>query len=393
MRVLINALSARHGGGQTYLNYLLGQLDDCPAEVVYVLTHGDLDLPDHPKVKAIRPTWPALNPLARTVGEKLRLPRLLRDLSIDILFCPGGVIAARPPPGCLVVSMFQNMLPFDLGQAFRYGFRLITLRLVLLRRVLLDGMRKADLTIFISDHARDVIRALGGIRPQDPVIPHGLSRQFKIDPERLPPRSPAAPPRPYILYVSLLDPYKNHLEVVQAYALLRQRRPDVPDLVFVGKADTPHGASVRRAIQHAGLAHAIHVLGQVPHGDLPALHAHAVVNLFASSCENCPNILIEAMGAGRPMAVSDVQPMPEFALDAVEYFDPRSPASIADALGRLLDDPARAEALGGQARALAHRHDWQATARRTWDALGGLYAAGRDPGTKRLGPHSPKKDG
>jgi len=105
---------------------------------------------------------------------------------------------------------------------------------------------------------------------------------------------------------------------------------------------------------------------------LPAVYQHAKVNIFASSCENCPNILLEALAAGRPVLCSDYQPMPEFAGNAVRYFDPYNPEQLAEKLIDLLDDSALRTDLGLRARARSERFHWTDTADKTWNALAAL---------------------
>ena len=69
--------------------------------------------------------------------------------------------------------------------------------------------------------------------------------------------------------------------------------------------------------------------------DLPNLLAQADIFVFASSCENMPNTLIEGMASGLPIACSDRGPMPEVLKDAGVYFDPENVQSIVDALLKL----------------------------------------------------------
>ena len=60
--------------------------------------------------------------------------------------------------------------------------------------------------------------------------------------------------------------------------------------------------------------------------------------VFASSCENLPIIMLEAMASGRPVASSGVGPMPEVLGQEGHYFDPESPESIAACVRRLVQD-------------------------------------------------------
>ena len=101
--------------------------------------------------------------------------------------------------------------------------------------------------------------------------------------------------------------------------------------------------------------HFVKCLGFVPHDDLPSLLAGADLFVFASSCENMPNTLVEAMAVGLPIACSNRGPMPEVLRDGGVYFDPENPESIATAIETLIRDPElrisvskRAKGLSGQ---------------------------------------------
>ena len=82
----------------------------------------------------------------------------------------------------------------------------------------------------------------------------------------------------------------------------------------------------------------INYIPQVSHDELPLQFSkhHAVI--YASSCENMPNILIESMASGLPIACSDKQPMPEFLKDGGYYFNANSVDSIKKAIINLIED-------------------------------------------------------
>ena len=88
----------------------------------------------------------------------------------------------------------------------------------------------------------------------------------------------------------------------------------------------------------------IKILPFLPHQKLPKYLAKADIFIFASSCENMPNTLIEGMAAGMLIASSNRGPMPEVLGDAGVYFEPESVNSIVQALeGLLLSNVKRAE--------------------------------------------------
>ena len=375
MRIVVNALSARLGGGQTYLRNLFAHLPARDDLDVLVFAGRGLTLPAHPCVRLGRTRWPTTNPILRTLWEKLALPRILRRERTEVLFCPGGVVATRVPAGCRVVTMFRNMIPFDAQLMARMPWGLQRLRNLVLARVMLRSMVEADLTIFISDHARAVIEARARIA-HAVTIPHGIGEAFRTQGTLLP-RPAAAPAGDYLLYVSRFDIYKHHVELVRAYASLPAGVRRLHPLLLLGEPNLPEAARVAELVRELALAGQVHIPGAVHYSDLPAYYQHAQAVVFASSCENCPNILLEALGAGRPVLCSDVMPMPEFGGPGLIYFSPFDPRSIEVALQSLLSDPARAAAAAAAAAALerSRRYDWEHTAAQTWARIFELAGA------------------
>jgi glycosyltransferase involved in cell wall biosynthesis len=116
--------------------------------------------------------------------------------------------------------------------------------------------------------------------------------------------------------------------------------------------------------------------GAVPFESLHQHYQQADAFVFASSCENLPNILIEAMAAGLPIASSNRGPMPEVLGDAGVYFDPDSPHAIADALHRLaLDDQLRL-ALAQRAWRQVQDYSWERCARETFGFIAQVVQQG-----------------
>src|SRR5580692_1495490 len=111
MRIVMNALSARQGGGQTYVSNLLESLPEQLDTEVFVLAPDSLPLPrGKSNLQRIPVTWLVENPYVRAVWEKLCLAPLLKRLGADVLFCPGGIVGTRVPAGCKTVTMFRNMI-------------------------------------------------------------------------------------------------------------------------------------------------------------------------------------------------------------------------------------------------------------------------------------------
>ena len=108
-----------------------------------------------------------------------------------------------------------------------------------------------------------------------------------------------------------------------------------------------------------------HYHSEVPYADLPHYYCHTDAFVFASSCENLPNILLEAMAAGLPIACSNRGPMPEVAGEAAVYFDPERPTDIAQAIEQLVIHPDLRTMKAQMAYKNASTYSWDRFARET----------------------------
>jgi glycosyltransferase involved in cell wall biosynthesis len=122
-------------------------------------------------------------------------------------------------------------------------------------------------------------------------------------------------------------------------------------------------------IRELGVEGYVRVLGAVPYEDLPGYYQNAAANVFASSCENCPNIMLEALASGRPLLASDVAPMPEFGGQHIGYFSPFDPSSLEIAMRKVLEDSSTAKCWAEGALQQASHYSWAKTAHDTWHAI------------------------
>lgn len=373
MKILINALSAKQGGGQTYLINLLEHLPGNDDFQLLVYAPESLKLPQHAKIKRCSTRWPTTNPIARSFWEKLVLPWILDQESVNLLFCPGGTINTKPPRGCKTVTMFRNMMPFDMEVRKRLPMGLQRVRNWLLERIMLKSMASADLTIFISDYARQVIERRITLK-QAVTIPHGINPAFRTYGKQLV-RPAVAPNDEYILYVSKFDVYKHHYEVVSAYASLGEKFKRQYKLLLAGECDNAEAKRVIGLIDQLGVRDQVCILGPIVYHELPALYHHASLVLFASSCENCPNILLEALGAGRPVLSSNVMPMPEFGGAGAGYFSPYDAEDIARKITAVLSDPKLSSEMAAAAAIRSREFNWAASAKETWKRIFALAAS------------------
>ena len=373
----IDASNIRGGGGVSHLIELLRTVDPASCgfnEVIVWSGQTILDrIEDQPWLtKSSQPMLDHSLPF-RVYWQRFRLRGLAVEAGCDVLFVPGGLHIGGFHP---VVTMSQNLLPFERRELLRYGLSLTTLRILALRCMQSHTFRGADGIIFLTKYAHDrVRRSIGAIAGKTTTVPHGIAERFICSPREQMALDEYTHDVPFrILYVSIVDLYKHQWHVSEAIGLLR--RDGLPiTLDLVGPAYPPalrRLTKMSRRIDPNG--DFIRYLGEVPYGELHALYEQADMGLFASSCENMPIILVEVMASGLPIACSDRGPMPEILQDCGVYFDPEDVGSIASAVSSLLHAREIRETLAQRAFTRAGRYSWKRCANDTFAWLADVGA-------------------
>jgi glycosyltransferase involved in cell wall biosynthesis len=376
LRIGIDASNLRGGGGITHLAALLSHVDVDDAGVDRVVVWGPAGvlrrLPERRWLVKTSPPELERGIATRIAWRHQALPRVARA-ECDLLFAPGGLCTDRFHP---VVTMSRNMLPFQLREMSRYGLSRMLLRLGLLRGAQRRSFQIADGVIFLSRFARDtVLDATGRLAGQTTVIPHGVESSFFREPRHQRGASEFTADEPMrLLYVSIVDVYKHQWHVAEAVA--RLRRAGLPiSIQFLGDAYPPAGKRLLRTLRACDPQQwFMKYNGAAEHADLPASYQAADAFVFASSCENLPNILLEAMASGLPIACSNRLPMPEILGQAGVYFDPLRPNEIEEAVRQLFYDAELRAHLAQAAYERAEQFSWAACARDTFRFLADVLA-------------------
>ena len=146
-------------------------------------------------------------------------------------------------------------------------------------------------------------------------------------------------PEHYFLYLGTLEPRKNLVRLIKAYALLRETHPDAPPLVLAGGKGWQYEA-IFAAANRDGLREHILFPSYIPAGDMAALYSGALAFLFPSLYEGFGMPPLEAMACGCPVLTAKAASLPEAVGDAAILVNPNSTKAIADGMELLLTSPA-----------------------------------------------------
>ncbi len=301
----------------------------------------------------------------RFLWENFYLPFLLVTKKIDILFAPAGILPKLfLPASCKYVTVCQNMLPFAPEEVKRSPSLIFRLKFKLLYFSQIFSFRRSDLVIFISHHAQQVILPLVKKQIRSVVIPHGIPSEFKNDQKQASPF-----PFNYVLYVSSFFEYKAQLQVIASWKDYLDQSNSSEKLVLLGYDKTNYGETVRREIINQSLSDKVMLISAIPYQDLPPYYQNARALIFASSCENCPNILLESLASGRPVLSSSYPPMPEFAGEAALYFNPYKTHELTQKLIQLQIDAQLGENLGRKGKEQVSFYTIEKTVKETWNSV------------------------
>ncbi|HEX3746393.1 MAG TPA: glycosyltransferase family 1 protein [Bryobacteraceae bacterium] len=274
------------------------------------------------------------------------------------------------PVGCSipVVTTVHDVSYLEHPEYFTRD-RALQLRLTVGRTV-----RRAARILTGTEHARNAILRVYPNLEEDKVtvVPLAAAPEFRPisrDGATVTVRERFAISRPFILSVGDMQPRKNHIGLIRAFARLVRAYPQLShNLVLVGKP-TWFSSKVQEAARESGVEDRIQFFGFVSDPDLLQLYNACDCFVFPSFYEGFGFPALEAMACGRAVVCSDASALPEVVDGAAILFDPYAIDEMVRAIADVLIDAqlrARMERLGIQRAA---HFSWQKTAQKTLDTF------------------------
>jgi glycosyltransferase involved in cell wall biosynthesis len=378
LRVAINAFSLLRPatGSAEHLYGLLEGLDRIDEVDDYLLLYPSLDggnvfpmphLGPRFRTEKIEGTSARLGiRLGKIWWEQVALRRACAAASVDLLHSP--YFASPLYPNVPTVVTIHDVIPLVMPA---YGRSLHT-RLYM--KLVSAAARRASAVLTVSEAAkRDIVRTMS--------IPAGRVHVAynAVDPSMRPTTDSVAVEAmrdsfgiagDYILYFGGFDIRKNVERVIRAYHAARRSFGRPHQLVVAGSLSLvghPLYPDPRPLVRRLGLEAQVVVTGRVSETDKTLLYGAATAFVFPSLYEGFGIPVLEAMACGAPVITSNVSSLPEVAGDAAILVDPTSIEAVADAMVRLVNDPALREELQARGFRRASEFSWDESAVRTLD--------------------------
>ncbi|SDF53977.1 phosphatidylinositol alpha-1,6-mannosyltransferase [Blastococcus aurantiacus] len=366
--VVTNDFPPRQGGIQTFVAALLERR---PPDSLVVLAS------DHPGSAEHDATLPY--PVVRRPTGMLLPTRATARAAVELVDrygCDTAFFGAAAPLGLLAPTLRRAGVRHLVGAT--HGHETGWVALPGSRQVMQRIAGGLDVLTFITEYTRARLApALGGRTRLAQLSPG-------VDVDRFTPRVDGAAVRrrhglgeaPVVVCVSRLVARKGQDVLVRGWSQVLARHPSAR-LLLVGGG--PDESALRRAVAARGLGGSVVLTGGVDTAELPAYYAAG--DVFAMPCrtrrggldvEGLGMVFLEAAACGLPVVAGTSGGAPEAVQEGVtgHVVDPRSPDAVAATLAGLLDDPARARAMGAAGRAWVEQSwSWETIARTFGDLL------------------------
>ncbi len=361
------AANYRSAGISWYIQNLIRHLPGADPGFRYTVFLGERGYGGTAGLELAFSRLPTHRPAVRFVWEQAVQPWVVQQMGVDLLHSPalvGPMLGGRP----FVVTV-HDLSYRHYPEAFRAANRGY---LTLFGQ---HSVRRARRVIAVSQSTKDdLVKHYGLPAAKVDVVYHGVDQAFRP----LPPADVAAfrarqgLPQRFLLFVGTLEPRKNVVRLVEAYARLPQTSPP---LVLVGGKGWLY-EEVFRLVNALGLASRVHFAGYVPAEDLPYWYNAAEVFVYPSLYEGFGLPPLEAMACGLPVISSTASSLPEVVGDAGLLVDPLDVDGLGAAIGRLLPDTELKERMRAAGLERVQRFTWEQTARQTVDCYRLALAGG-----------------
>jgi glycosyltransferase involved in cell wall biosynthesis len=358
-----------NGGAKVFVLELLRRLAEIAPQAEFVLltqatAHEELAALDGTNVRRLMVLDMSASPALRPLGTKVlsrvlahlpgRLRRaaarlryallslskragsrsLLRDLGVDLLFCPFTA------PTYFELGVPTVSVIYDL-QYKTYPEFFPEADVAQRDRTFVDAARRSTALVAISEYSRQAAIEHGRLDPAHIKTVHLHISQHSL---RNAARDESILDRlqlvagQHLIYPANFWKHKNHEMLLTAFGIARSSGLDHNVRLVCTGAPGARQQWLKQAAEGLGLGDHVLFPGYLANAELLALVTNSAGVIFPSLYEGFGLPVIEAMATGVPVACSNVTSLPEVAGDAAILFDPRVPDDIARAMIALAHD-------------------------------------------------------
>ncbi len=331
MKIGIDCRMIYHSGIGTYLQNLLREFSYLSiSEDMENILYGDVD-----KLKKYNFTIKEFNFPIYSLQEQLFSPLKLKKERLDLIHFPhynvpllysGEIVVTIHD---LIHLLFPQYFSFVASRYAHFMLRHVSRKA---KKIITDShSSKRDIIKLLKVSSKKITVIYPGVsrnyRPiKDEFLIEKIKRKYNITQE-------------FILFVGLLKPHKNIINLIKAFFKLRKNNSLLKNkLVIIGKKKGPYYLKVEELIRKLGLEEEIIFLGKVDADDLLMLYNSARVFILPSFYEGFGLPPLEAMACGIPVITANTSSLPEVVGDAAVMVDPYDIEEMAKAMYTVFTD-------------------------------------------------------
>jgi glycosyltransferase involved in cell wall biosynthesis len=300
---------------------------------------------------------------ANLLWHIFKYPEFARSYQFDVCFFPVAHLRLPYNSPCPAVGAVHDLAAYWGSRKTREHLGFI------LRTILPNALRKLDRIISVSNWVKQELIEITSIHEETiEVVPNG------VDLDAFYPRpknnesgafQPFSFKPPYILYAARLEhPVKNHIRLIKAFEIFKERTKFPHRMVFAG-SNSRGSDKIKAAAMTSKYRNDFFFTGTFPSKSLPELYSQADFVVVPSLYEGFGQSAIEAMACGVPVACARAASLPETAEHAALYFDPYDSEDMADRMVSLASDRSLNEDLSKAGIERAKSFSWDVCAERT----------------------------
>ena len=173
--------------------------------------------------------------------------------------------------------------------------------------------------------------------------------------------------KPYLLFVSTIEPRKNINTIIRAFNFLKEKYKIEHQLILIGKKGWNY-EPIFAAIENSPWANQIHHFNYLSNELVALFYSKADVFVYPSHYEGFGLPVLEAMTLGAPVISSNTSSIPEVTGDAAILVDPNNPIQLGEAILKVISNSQLRQELIKKGKARAKLFSWERTAKETLNA-------------------------
>jgi glycosyltransferase involved in cell wall biosynthesis len=258
---------------------------------------------------------------------------------------------------CKNIVTVHDVLFNDFPEEFSYLYR--WRRNYLFKR----SLKQSEIKLTVSEYSRSMIGKSYQLNPAEILItPNAIAEEFikpydKVNAEMNIFKQYSI--KNFILFVSRIEPRKNHKMLIEAYAKLALHQQGI-QLVIIGN-DTHHSQIIENAL--AKLDHScresIHWIKYVSDHDLIEFYRASKLFVYPSKAEGFGIPPIEAAAVGINTLCSNTTSMRDFYFFGENHFSPNDLNSLVKKLQENIENPPSAEHLKKIRDIIIEKYSWE----------------------------------